>query len=99
MDTKLLEDLLAQYKDAEAIVKAAEEKRDLIKGLVKEALVESKLDKYTFGPVSASFYTQTRVMYDSKKLELLFKPSQLAPARKELTISAFTIRVAKEDKK
>lgn len=98
MDTAKLDKLLTSYDALQATIKPLLDEQDNLKASIKAALDEIKLDNYTAGRVSATKFTSTRVSYDSKVLEQIFKPEQLEPARKETTFEQLRISVAKDEK-
>jgi outer membrane murein-binding lipoprotein Lpp len=96
MNTKKLDDLLTSYDALQATIKPLLNEQDNIKAAIKAALDEIKLDNYASGRVSASKFTTTRVSYDSKILEQIFKPKQLEPARRETSFEQVRISITKE---
>lgn len=95
MTTNKLDELFLQFEAIQESLAPLEVERDGIREKIKEALAETKLDSYASGKVSAYVSNVHRVSYDSKKLEEIFKPEELEPARKEMTFSQVTIKMAK----
>jgi hypothetical protein len=96
MTTTKLDELFLQFEALEETMKPLEKQRDYLKDEIKKALAETKLGSYSAGKVQAYISDVTRVMYDSKKLEEIFKPEELEPAKKTITYSQCTVKMAKE---
>jgi hypothetical protein len=98
MTTNKLDQLFLQFEAVTESLAPLEAERDRIKADIKTALEEVKLDSYSAGKVSATRIESTRVTYDSKKLEEIFKPEELAPAKRETTFTSLRVSLAKEKK-
>lgn len=95
MKTQKLEELFTKYAAIQDAIKPLLTEQDAIKAAVKEELAAIKLDSYSAGGVSATKFTSTRTWYDQKKLEVLFTPEQLEPAKKITQIEQVRLTIAK----
>lgn len=98
MDTGKIEGLFLQYEALQASIAPLKAEETRLKDEIRKELDALHVDNYSTETVRASTSIYTTVSYEKSKLEEIFTPEQLEPARKENTINKLNVGLVKMKK-